>query len=161
MSLKTGAGSHNRDVMVAKKNYLIHVGKIKNYGFLYHKRKGRTTTVIKSNDFNRSKVVKTQDWCRESKTLIDKLKHQSWKLIHVVLLSTIKYIYNSYLNGLFYINSPESLPLKYKFKTIPDRVEMRNFLSILKRGNITNEEIYKLFNITSKEIDFINNMFKR
>lgn len=26
---------------------------------------------------------------------------------------------------------------------------------------ITNEEIYKLFKITSKEIDFINSMFKR
>jgi hypothetical protein len=29
------------------------------------------------------------------------------------------------------------------------------------KEEITNEEIYKLFKITSKEIDFINSMFKR
>lgn len=167
MSLKTGAGSHNRDVMVAKKNYLIHEGKTQNCGCLYHKRKGKTNTVIESNDCNRSKAVKTQGWCREGKTLIDKLKHQGWRLIHVILLSTIetKYIYNSYVNGLFYINSPESLPLKYKFKTIIDSVEMRNFLSIVKQGNVTIVDYFKASAFLEKEfavssLGFYNAHFK-
>lgn len=154
MSSKTGAGSHNRDVIAAKKNYLIHEGKTQSCGCLYHKRKDKTNTVILSSDCNRRKVVETQGWCRNGKTLIDKLKHQGWRLIHVILLSTIetKYIYNSYVNGLFYITSPENLPLKCKFKTIFDSVEMKNFLFVVKNKNITIEDYFKASSFLEKEL---------
>lgn len=86
---KPGPGMHNRNTQKAMEHYSVNLGVQASCSCLLHKTTSGAGTMLPSTDFNRNSNG-LQSMCREGKTLIDAIKHQLWRGIHVVLLDAME-----------------------------------------------------------------------